>query len=426
MKFIFLFVLMFSVSAQALTLKQFINSFQKNSPKLLQLKAEVKNAEQDYKLAWSPLYPQLSLNASYVDRSSPAANLGFPLPPGITEIETTDYTATLNVDQVIYAGGKIINNIKLQRSKAAISNLSYQAQAQFLTKNALLSVVRWKFMQESITVLNESLALQKRFLGLVNKRVKRGLARSFEYDQAFSEKMAYELRIQQMEQQKNSLLQSLMTITDLSEVELKNLVLPSAESLQVNMKGAGGANNNWDYRSVVAEEKIIDEQLALEMSDERPSITLGGSIGRQGPEFKSLRKDEFRTSQVYVNVKIPLFSGFSSFKKRAKSKTKKYSLEKKKNDIARNVKVDSKQILDRLTKNKELLKKNLLWKKTAKRGLGKALSSYNRGQVESVQVVQMQAVYERASVAYIDLFELYFSDFITWNFIQGRKIESIF
>ena len=67
-----------------------------------------------------------------------------------------------------------------------------------------------------------------------------------------------------------------------------------------------------------------------------------------------------------------------------------------------------------------------MWKKTAKRGLDRALSSYNRGQVESVQVVQMQAVYERASVAYVDLYELYFSDFITWNFIQGRKISSAF
>ncbi len=425
MKIFLVLILLYATQSNALGLNDFIKSYQANSPKLSQLNAELENAQQNYKLAWSALYPQISLNGSYVDNVSPASSLGFVL-PGTTELKSKNYTATINLDQVIYAGGKIINNIKLQKTRAEISGLNYQTQKQVLTRDALVMVIRWKFMADTIGVLNESLKLQKRFLKLVNRRVRSGLAKPFEYDQAFSDKMAYELRIEQLKQQRESLKQTLMTITDLTEAQLASLVLPEAKSLKIDTSGSLSVEKNWEYRGAVAEEKIIDEQLALEMSDERPSLTVGGSIGRQGPKFDSLSERESKISQIYVNLKVPLFTGFSSVKKRSKSKTKRFSLEKKKKDIMRTVKVNSKQLTDRLYKNKKLLEKNLLWQRTSKRGLKRALSSYNSGQVESVQVVQMQAVYERAAVSYLDLYELYFKDYIDWNFTQGNNIEEIF
>ncbi len=417
-------LLIYLQPTQALTFKEFITSFQENSQRLSELKSETDVSLYELKDAKSERLPKVNFNLAYRGNSQPASSLGIEF-PGLNFLESKIYSAMLSVDQVIYSGGRISETISIKESQNTLARLMYQSQKQSLTTELLSMAIRWSFNKETIFVLQESLKMQTQFLSLVAKRQRAGLARRFDYDKALGDKTAYELRIEQLQQENDRLLGTLLVETGLNKEQLSQLTLPELNSLKVE-GSVDQFEQNLFLKATLSEKALAKKQLALEKTQFRPNLTAGVGYGRESTDFSDLDQSKFATKSFYINLKVPLFSGFSRNHLRHKRKFKNYALEKKLKAAQRNLKVQALQIRDRLQKNQSLVVKSKQWKVAAERGLKRVLKSYKMGQVENSQVVLMQSDFERASRSYLDLIQLFYTDYIAWNSIQGNNIEDIF
>ena len=92
--FIVLVLIVFSSVATAENLGQFMQAVKDNSLVYQQAKNEAADRETETLIEKSQWLPQLSFEADYQDKVSPAQSLGFVL-PGQNQIKTKNYTASL-------------------------------------------------------------------------------------------------------------------------------------------------------------------------------------------------------------------------------------------------------------------------------------------------------------------------------------------
>ncbi|OGR81841.1 MAG: hypothetical protein A2X32_06505 [Elusimicrobia bacterium GWC2_64_44] len=123
---------------------------------------------------WGSVYPQLGLGAQYTRNiESPSFFLGgMKIKSGLNNA----YSASLNLDQVVWAGGKVANAINMAGTYSKASDEQYKTASNGITK-AVKQLYYYVLLAKDMSgIQGEALDLARQHLGMIESQYKQGVA----------------------------------------------------------------------------------------------------------------------------------------------------------------------------------------------------------------------------------------------------------
>ena len=123
---------------------------------------------------WGSVYPQLSAGAQYTRNiESPSFFIGgAKIKSGLNNV----YAASLNLDQVLWAGGKVSNAIKMAGIYSDASDEQYRTARNGITK-AVKQLYYYVLLAKDMTGIQaEALDLARQHLGMIESQYRQGVA----------------------------------------------------------------------------------------------------------------------------------------------------------------------------------------------------------------------------------------------------------
>lgn len=334
-----------------LTLDEAIEITRKNNKQLKQAREEIIKYKQDYKDVKGSLFPQLSLSGGFQYKRTEIPDSSIPAMASLTNMldstaTVNDYTiagyteealqgfipektsieksltAGLELNQVVFMGGKLISGIKIAKKMYNLQEKKYFITEQdvvFETIKLYLNTILAKNLYE---VQQEALDIANRHFRQVNNMYNEGLVS--EYDKLRAELEKQKLEPEVMQAEKNYLL-ALKQLRNHLEIEEKELKL--TENIQIPELNKSLA----EYLDIGLQQRVEIELSDLNMEINKvnynyqkmnflPQIGLNMKYNSFAQSENSIESDDWGNSyEVGVGVSMPLFTGFSNTAKKVKA-----------------------------------------------------------------------------------------------------------
>jgi outer membrane protein len=166
-------------SGDSLSLNYIIEEVIRNHPTVLSAEEALKNADTQIELAKTGYYPQINLTGNYTN-IGPVIHLTIPDFGTFKLYPNNNYSAALNLNQVVYDFGRTRQNVEFEKES---KNIGEQALEQVRQKMSLAAVSNFytiAFLQEAIKINDENLATLNSHLKYVETMKETGAATDYQ------------------------------------------------------------------------------------------------------------------------------------------------------------------------------------------------------------------------------------------------------
>ena len=330
----------------------------------------------------------------------------------------TLYEASLELVQPIYTGGKLFTALDLAKVELASGKLKLVKTQEQVRLDAWSDIIDYIVHLEKLQTAVEQKKLQLRNLDIVKRKKKLGNAKLYELDQAEADHLARSIQLEQMELAKQQIEDKLKKLSGLETLPKKIQTFPSftVPSLEDTK------NNSYDISLLVLQKAALKHSNRIDLGDDMPSLNVAVSQGYRSTSTDGLFDSDNETSTVSINASVPLFSGLSSVYKRRMHSANTRALELNLKDAYRNIELRYNSLQRELNLRKKLLKSSKRWLDYSEKSLKLAIQSYRNGQVNFLQLLQIQSSVDTASGQYWDNWAGYHKAMLNMQFLAGRSL----
>ena len=407
--FLFFFTILSSLSIRADSLGVLVHRFVELSPVISAGAAEERAAFWELKSARTKVFPQVYFSGQALDSRSPLSTFGIPGLKGFADREI--YTASINLEQPLYLGGQIWSSYRLKELGYQDAKWRYMASKQREISRFVNSIIRFLSLDEQIAIVKRSQRTQERFLQLTRKRYKKGIAKLYELQQVEAEFLSFIPRIEQLKQERQILLKQLEIQLGRGSLNGEKMVIEwskaGKKTLSLSFEVTSqildlAKKQRFDYQQALIQVGRAEAQKKLSLGEYRPSLSFMASWGLKSGKLGQLGGEGTQDRSVALNIKVPLFSGFSSIYTRKSGQEVVESAEKRRRQLEQDVKLELKKTLSNYKSSLSIFKKIRQWHNKAREALKSGEKSYRVGVVGSFQIHQLQGASERASLSFVE------------------------
>ena len=166
-------------SGDSLSLKYIIDRVVTSYPTVKVAEEAINNADARIGLARTGYNPEIDLTAAY-SNIGPVVKLAIPNMGTFELYPENNYSAGVNVRQVVYDFGRTKTNVSLENQNKSISEQSLEQVKQRLAMLAVSNFYTLAFLQAAIKIKQEELDALKEHLSYVEKKVATGSSTEYE------------------------------------------------------------------------------------------------------------------------------------------------------------------------------------------------------------------------------------------------------
>jgi outer membrane protein len=166
-------------SADSLSLKNIINRVVSTYPTVKVAEEAINNADARIGLARTGYNPEFDLTAAF-SNLGPVVKLSIPDMGTFMLYPENNYSAAVNVRQVVYDFGRTKTNVSLENENKSISQQSLEQLKQRLSVLAVTNFYTLAFLQAAIKIKQEELDALKEHLSYVEKKMATGSSTEYE------------------------------------------------------------------------------------------------------------------------------------------------------------------------------------------------------------------------------------------------------
>lgn len=335
------------VSLGAITLEESIEMARENNKNLLMMAEEVNKADAQYKDVRGSLLPQFSLQGQYGLSKTylpDSATGGLPSVSNMLDDEPSandaDYliggtldgimasmmpsspkdegslAMQVQMDQVLFLGGKLINGIKAVARYRSIQKLNYQVQEQALILGTTELFYQVLLSEKVVGIQRNGLETARRHLARVELLSEEGQVSEFDVLRARLEVAKLEPDLLAAENSYSMAMSAFKQKIgyDGEELELEGgFVLPRVAEMSLAEAQALGLENRIELELLDIATEIQQIKYNAERGNYLPDIALSASAAlfTAADEF-AIQRDDFGTQySVGIGFRLPIFTGFS-------------------------------------------------------------------------------------------------------------------
>jgi outer membrane protein len=166
-------------SYDSLSLKYIIDRVVSSYPTVKMAEEAINNADARIGLARTGYNPELDVTAAY-SNLGPVSKISIPDMGTFQLYPQNNYSATVNVRQVVYDFERTKKNVSLESENKAISQQALEQVKQRLSALAVTNFYTLAFLQAAIEIKQQELDALKEHLGYVEKKVATGSSTEYE------------------------------------------------------------------------------------------------------------------------------------------------------------------------------------------------------------------------------------------------------
>lgn len=402
----------------SLTLRQAVETALKQNKEILIANLQKEQLENDYGLARAEMLPQLTIDARY-RRALKRPKLFFN-GTGVTIGFENNYTAALSFSQILFQGGRIWKALSAAKLGTQLGDEELQN-----VRTEIVFAVRQRFWaallaEKQLEIAKKHLTLAEELLQIIQERYHQGLESDFALIRQEAQVSATKPAIVQAEADvalTHELLKNLLDIPTEQEILLEGTfpeafqTPPPTEQLQRLAQ-----RYRADYRAREIDVQIKEKEWQIAKSAYFPTVNAFANYSWEGQTDEGIPEgaEQFRSSNVGVEIEIPIFNGLETAHSVQKAKRAyEISLQQKEQMLQQiqleieEARLNYKKTLELMEANQKKLEQNEKALKIAKNRYDQGLLSqfeYNDTALGlfQAQLDYVQAVYE-ATVAWATL-----------------------
>ena len=331
----------------SISLDESISLAKQNNKDLLSSKEDLQKAEQTYYQVRANIYPQLnvvgaySLNKTYLPDSAivPPIDLSLGLDPDTASsndyylanvmsgalnslvpsspMEEGSMALSLQMQQVLFTGGKLNYGIKTADIYRNIQQLNYQLKEQDIILKTTQMFYSCLLAEKFVNVQEAALETARHHLARVEAFANEGLVSDFDVMRARLEVAKLEPQLMQAQNSRDLALSAFRTqigVNDPTIVPEGNLVLPPKLDITLDEALTQGLENRIELTMVKKGTEVADLQLKTEKAGYFPNLALQASAAlyTKADEY-AIEGDDFGTNySIGLGISFPLFNGFAT------------------------------------------------------------------------------------------------------------------
>jgi len=283
--FLLIFVCNFAI-AQQITLDNCYNLAKINFAIDSRINLNTKSSDLEIKNLQSTYYPTLNLvgTASY---QTPVLEINLPIPNvSMPEVPNDQYKTYFELQQIIYSGGAIKSQKKVEEISLQSENKSVEVEFQTIKQqinDVYFLILLFEKQQEIIDVLMKNLDTR---LTTVKSAVENGILMQVNYDIILAEKLKAEQQIIELQTGKSSALKIISELTDTTFTENTDFEFP-----EIEINFADTIINRPEIQLLKIQQIQLNSYSELLNSQRRPKIIGFAQAGYGRPGLNMLSSD---------------------------------------------------------------------------------------------------------------------------------------
>ncbi len=339
----------------AISLEESIELARKNNKTLLMAKEDIHKADQTYYDVRGNLLPQLTLQGGYQLSKTYLPDSALPSPvnfsAGLDSLTATDneyylgavldnvvnsmipaspvnegsLAVQLQMQQVLFLGGKLINGIRAVSRYRSIQRLRYELTEQEVVLSTTELFYQCLLAQKLYQVQQEGLETARRHLRRVEALQTEGQVSEFDLLRARLEVAKLEPQVLQAENNfalASAAFRKQIGSEDETVLPEGEFILPLEFTISLDEAIAQGLKNRIELELADINSQVKQIQLNAEKGNYLPNVALqaNASLFTAADDFGIERKDFGTNYSIGIGIQIPLFTGFSNTAKRKQAK----------------------------------------------------------------------------------------------------------
>ncbi len=349
-----LLVLIWIVNLTCLDLGECLKMAKQNNKQLLALKEDINKADQSFNEIKGSLFPQIylqggyQLSTTYLPDSSIPRKVDFAeeldslateneeyladvltgfagmMSPGRVQ-KTGALAAQVQMDQVLFLGGKLVNGIKAVNRVRAIQRLRYTLSEQELVARTTEMFYQTLLAQKVWNIQQEALDIAQKHYDRVELLNREGQVSDFDMLRARLEVAKLKPQVTQAHKTYNlaiSAMRKLIGFSDSLFVLDGEFILPEIYQADYQLTRQEALKNRIELRLSALNTQISGLNYSAEKGNYLPNVFLSAnySIFTRADEYKIERDDYGSQYQIGIGFQIPLFTGWANKAKRSYAK----------------------------------------------------------------------------------------------------------
>jgi len=327
------------------------------------------------------------------------------------EIKTSlkhSYTASLDLNQVIWAGGKVYTAIKMARMYSDGSDEQLKTARKMISKSVKQLYYAVLLSSSIAAIQDESLDLAVQHLGTIEAQYKQGLTS--------------DLAVLRQKVEVSNTEPALTQAHNLYEeglIELKNLLgldpeteVRLTDSLNCPANGPGAIDELYktalftrpEYRNQKLQRDLYREMITIERSGYYPYLSAFASRQFQGQSDHGFPPDRAARSYATVaglNLSLPLFSGGSAVSRVKQARLQAGMAETNLSALERRIKIEVKKARLGMSESSERLRSRTTAVETARKALGATEIRFRNGLASQLELNDTTLALNRSQTLYI-------------------------
>jgi outer membrane protein TolC len=411
-------------ASDSLSLKSIIDQVIVNYPSIKKNEQDLNAANANIGLAKSTYYPNIEVTSSFA-RIGPTSTMTIPTLGSFSFYPANNYSAAVNLNQVIYDFGKTAQNISVENQNKELVKMSNEQLKQKLSSSVVSIYYAIAFLQEAIKIENEQLATLNEHLAFVQKKMSTGSTTSYEI-------LTTKVKISNIENQKTDLQTTLRVQT----CQLNTLLGQSGgTSLKVkpellavqpldatdNTLLENAFNNREEVK--LAQEKIQVSEMHIKTvhAQNNPVLNFSAAGGIKNGYIPNLNEGTMNYS-VGVGLKIPIYDATRTKYNLRKTNSE---IESNKQDLDLTKRAIENEVVDCEADVRSALKKidqTSLQLKQADQAYNLALTSYKSGTITNLDLLDSSTSLSEAKLSVLKANIDYSLSFYKLKIATGEKI----
>jgi outer membrane protein len=296
----------------SLSLKQLIGEVVSTHPSVKAAEEALNNADARIGLARTGYYPTVDASASF-SNIGPVTKISIPSMGTFQLYPENNYSAALNVRQLIYDFGRTKTNIAIETESKKIGELSLDQVRQKMSMATISSFYTLAFLQHAIKITDEQLSTLEKHLKYIETMRATGSATEYQV-------LSTKVKISAAESQKSDLLAALkiqqaylcaLTGNDSRNAVVKEELNASLPDIQVDSLLNYALRNRYEVSINRERTMVADLRYQMTRTLNKPIINFQATGGTKNGYLPNLGKLKGNYA-VGVGIAVPIFDGMKT------------------------------------------------------------------------------------------------------------------
>ncbi len=394
-----------NTSFSQLTVDEAVNIAQSKNISVLNAIENQKIYEQKIREYWGGVYPNISLSASYT-RNIEKPSLFF----GSQKIEIgldNAYSASLDLNQILWAGGKVGTGIEMAKIYADSAKASLLSARNTIKKVVKQSYYTVALLGEMIKIEKEILDISRDHLSTIKEQYAKGLQNDLTVMRQEVEVSNNEPRLIKAE---NSYEQGILTLKNILGMDIdEKLELAQGPFCQADKDldfeelYLKALKNRPDFKLARFNVELAEKQMRLEKAGHWPTLSAFASRSFSGQSNSSFPDSNERAWSLSAGIRfsMPIFSGFSVTARVSQAEKNLNIAKKNLEDLKRKIKIDIKSALLDLKESSMRIESQKTSVSTAKKALEAVEVRFKNGLSSQLELNDTVLALNRAETLYV-------------------------